>query len=102
MSTSGVAVAAFVKYGNSLVLFLAIRSICSFLFAVQLRREQYKYRSITELASFPGSAQLSIACSTEKALNLFFQFFVSTWGEPRNEAMTECELSNKYDRELCM
>ena len=37
------------KYGNVvLALFLATRSTCSFLFAVQLRREQCKYRSMTE------------------------------------------------------
>ena len=89
------------KYGD-VVLFLAIRSTCSILFPVQLRREQYKNRSTTELALFPGPTQLSMACCTEKALNLSFRFFICVWGEPGNEAMTECELSNKYDRELCM
>ena len=67
-----------------------------------VRREQYKNRSTTELALFPGPTQLSMACCTEKALNLSFRFFICVWGEPGNEAMTECELSNKYDRELCM
>ena len=91
------------KYGNVvLALFLAIRSTCSCLFAVQLRREQYKYRSTTELASFPAPTQLSVTCSMEKALTLSFRFFVRVCGEPGNEAMTGCELSNKYDRELCM
>ena len=91
------------KYGNIvLAFFLPIRSTCSCLFAVQLRREQYKYRRMTELASFPGPAQLSMACSTEKALNLSFRFFIRMCGEPGNEAMTECELSNKYDGKLCM
>ena len=70
-----------------------------FLFAVQLKREQYKDRSTTELASFPGPAQLSVACSTEKALTISFQFFARMWGVPENKAVTECELSNKYDRE---
>ena len=87
------------KYGNILALFLAIRST---LFPVQLKREQYKNRSMTELPMFLGPAQFSIACSMEKALTLSFKFFVHVCGEPGNEAMTECGLSNKYDREVCM
>ena len=59
-----------------------------------------KYRSMTELALFPGPTQLSVACSTEKALTLSFRFFVRVCGEPGNEAMTECELTN--NGELCM
>ena len=57
---------------------------------------------MTELAMFLGPGQLSMACSTEKTLNLHFRFFVHVCGEPGNEAMTECELTNEYDGELCM
>ena len=38
------------------------------------------------LSSFPGPAQLSVACSTEK------RFFVCAWGEPGNEANRPLEL----------
>ena len=36
------------------------------------------------IASFPGPAQLSVACSTEKPLS--FPFFICVQGEPGNEA----------------
>ena len=40
----------------------------------------YTKRGYIYVASFPGPAQLSIACSTEKC------FFIRAWGVPGNEA----------------
>ena len=48
------------------------------------------------LASFPGPAQLSVACSTEKrvsSLTLSFRFFVRARGEPGNEATPVYDLA---------
>ena len=90
------------KYGNVLALFLAIRSTCSSLFSVQLRQEQYKNRSMTELASFTDPTPFFNGLQYEKGHKPFLLIFHSHVGVPENKAVTERELSNEYDRELCM